>query len=65
MGHLVFFQTSGVDVFAAGLAHLHHVKAGQVRADVPDLVVGLLADVADVDLNKIDTFKPEKVDVQI
>ena len=50
--HLVFLQTSGVDVFSARLAHLHHVEAGQVGAHVPDLVVGLLADVADVDLCK-------------
>ena len=52
MRHLVFLQTSGVDVFSARLAHLHHVEAGQVGAHVPDLVVGLLADVADVDLCK-------------
>lgn len=50
----MFLETSGVDVLAASLAHLHHVEAGQVGADVPDLVVGLLAHVADVDLSKGD-----------
>jgi hypothetical protein len=49
---MVFLETSGVDVLAAGLAHLHDVEAGQVGSDVPDLVVALLANVASVNLNE-------------
>ena len=48
----MFLETSGVDVLAAGLAHLHDVEAGQVGSDVPDLVVALLANVASVNLNE-------------
>jgi hypothetical protein len=46
----MFLKASGVDILAARLAHLHDMKAGQVSTDITNLVICLLADVADVHL---------------